>query len=175
MMEPEPYLNAREQITGHIICVNCEDETCGFYVEFKHHNCTFFFCKEHGTGINIGLSTVSDAGVVCELHGKMERYDLLKDDNMCPRCGNSILVVLSSGADKPYPQVFASDTERVDYRATFTKCPDCGGTNLDADLPKCVHCSDCAWTACAYLDPELEEYARARGIELHYEPRIKNG
>lgn len=97
MTGPGLYLNAEQQEKRRIVFVNCEDETCGFIVEFKHPNCTFFFCKEHGTGINIDLSTVSDAGVVCELHGKMERYDLLKDDNVCPRCEKNTLAVLSAG------------------------------------------------------------------------------
>lgn len=97
MKEPELYLNAEQQEKRRIVFVNCEDDTCGFVVEFKHPNCTFFFCKEHGTGINIDLSNVSDAGVVCELHGKMERYDVVKDDNVCPRCEKSTLAVLSAG------------------------------------------------------------------------------
>ena len=28
-------------------------------------------------------------------------------------------------------QIFANDKERMDYRATFTKCPDCGGANFE--------------------------------------------
>ena len=93
----ELYLNTEEQEKRKIVLVNCEDDACGFVVEFKHPNCTFFFCKEHGTGINVDLSNVSDAGVVCELHGKMEQYDVVKDDNVCPRCEKSTLAVLSAG------------------------------------------------------------------------------
>ena len=95
----ELYLNAEEQKTRRIVFANCEDETCGFVVEFKHPNSTFFFCKEHGTGLNLDLNTVMSAGVECEQHGKMERYDLVKDDNVCPRCEQTTLAVLSAGRD----------------------------------------------------------------------------
>lgn len=91
------YLNEEEQKTRRIVFVHCEDETCGFLVEFKHPNSSFFFCEEHGTGINLDLETVPRAGVKCELHGKMERYDLMKDDNVCPRCEGSTLAILSVG------------------------------------------------------------------------------
>lgn len=92
----EIYLNQEEQEKRRIAFTHCEDN-CGFLVEFKHPNSTFFFCKEHGTGINLDLNTVSAEGVVCELHGQMERYDLLKDDNVCPRCEKTTLAVLSVG------------------------------------------------------------------------------
>mgnify|MGYP001598523282 CR=1 FL=1 len=94
----ELYLNAKEQENRRIAFTHCEDEEgCGFLVEFKHPNSTFFFCKEHGTGINLDLNTVSAGGAECELHGKMERYDLLKDDNVCPRCEKTTLAILSVG------------------------------------------------------------------------------
>ena len=94
---PELYLDAEQQKIRRIALVHCEDDNCGFGVEFKHPNCTFYFCKEHGTGFNLGLATVSAAGVECELHGKMERYDLGTEDNVCPRCEQNTLAVLSVG------------------------------------------------------------------------------
>lgn len=94
---PQFYLTEEEQKYRRIVFTHCEDESCRFLVEFKHPNSTFFFCKAHGTGVNIDMGRVSDAGVVCELHGKMEQYDLIKDDNVCPRCEQSTLAVLSVG------------------------------------------------------------------------------
>jgi len=94
----ELYLNEKEQEKRRIAFTHCEDEEgCGFLVEFKHPNSTFFFCKEHGTGVNLDLNVVSAAGAVCEPHGKMERYDLLKDGNVCPRCEKTTLAILSVG------------------------------------------------------------------------------
>ncbi len=100
MDEKELYLNTKEQEKRRIVFTHCEDEKCGFLVEFKYPNSTFFFCKEHGTGINLDLDTVPVAGVECEFHGKMERYDLLKDDNVCPRCEETTLAILSVGRNK---------------------------------------------------------------------------
>lgn len=94
----EPYLTEKDLEHRRIAFIHCEDqEGCGFLVEFKHSNCTFYFCKEHKAGFNLDLNTVSPAGVVCELHGKMERYDLLADDNMCPSCERSTLAIISVG------------------------------------------------------------------------------
>ena len=75
--------------------VNCESEDCGFLVEFAYPNCTFYFCAEHKMGFNVDLNAVSDAGVECKQHGKMERYDLLKNDNVCPSCADATLAILS--------------------------------------------------------------------------------
>ena len=94
---PDLYLDEEQQKTRRIALVHCEDDSCGFGVEFKHPNCTFYFCKEHGAGFNIDLATVSAAGVECELHGKMERYNVLTEDNVCPRCEKNTLAVLSVG------------------------------------------------------------------------------
>ncbi len=91
------YLNADEQKLRRILFAHCEDEQCGFVIQFNHPNSTFFFCKEHGTGFNLDLNVVPGAGVECGLHGKMERYDLTKGDNICPRCENSHLAILSDG------------------------------------------------------------------------------
>jgi hypothetical protein len=91
----ELYLNAEEQQKRRIAFAHCEEESCGFLIEFKHPNSTFYFCKQHGTGFNLDLNSVSAAGVVCELHGAMERYDLYKDDNVCPRCEATTLAILS--------------------------------------------------------------------------------
>jgi predicted nucleic acid binding AN1-type Zn finger protein len=77
--------------------VHCEDAQCGFLVEFKHPNCTFYFCKKHRTGYNLDLNTVSFKGVECEIHGPMDKYDILKEDNICPRCGEMTLAIVSSG------------------------------------------------------------------------------
>lgn len=93
----ELYLNFEEQKKRRIVFTHCEDETCGFLVEFKHPNCTFYFCREHGAGFNIDLDTVSSAGVECKLHGKMEKYDLLNGDNICPRCEKTPLAIISVG------------------------------------------------------------------------------
>jgi hypothetical protein len=95
----ELYLNTEEQEKRQIGFTHCEDESCGFLLEFKHPNSTFYFCKEHGTGFNIDLSTVPEAGVECAIHGKMEKYDLVKGDNVCPRCERSTLAILSVGRD----------------------------------------------------------------------------
>ena len=95
-LRDELYLNGEEQQTRRIVFIHCEDH-CGLIVEFKHPNSTFFLCKEHGTGINLDLNAVPAAGVNCELHGKMERYDLVKDDNVCPRCEKTTLAILSVG------------------------------------------------------------------------------
>ena len=93
----EPYLDQEQQKTRRIALLQCEDENCGFFVQFDYPNCTFFFCKEHRLGFNIDLNTVSNAGVDCKQHGKMERYDLLKDDNVCPACQEATLAILSVG------------------------------------------------------------------------------
>jgi hypothetical protein len=95
----EPYLSEEDLKHRRIAFIHCENEnnSCGFLVEFKHSNCTFYFCKEHKAGFNLDLSTVSAAGVVCEQHGKMDRYDLLADDNMCPACEYSTLAIVSVG------------------------------------------------------------------------------
>lgn len=94
----ELYLDAEQQKVRRIAFVHCEDEDdCGFFVEFKHPNCTFFFCKEHKMGFNLDLATVTEAGVECKQHGKMERYDVLSEDNVCPRCEKTTLAILSVG------------------------------------------------------------------------------
>lgn len=93
----ELYLNAEEQKMRRIAFVHCEDEACGFLVEFKHPNCTFFICKEHKGVVNADLNGVPAAGISCELHGPMERYDLFKEDNVCPVCEKSMLAVVSVG------------------------------------------------------------------------------
>jgi hypothetical protein len=94
------YLDQEAQKTRRIAFVHCEDEeNCGFLVEFKHPNCTFFFCKEHKKGFNLDLKTISSAGVECYLHGKMERYDILKDDNMCLSCKEYPLAILSTAGE----------------------------------------------------------------------------
>ncbi|MCE9517398.1 HD domain-containing protein [Candidatus Nomurabacteria bacterium] len=96
--EVEFYLSPEVLKIRRIVYVACEDEEgCGFLVEFKFPNCTFFFCKEHRMGFNIDLNTVNDAGVVCELHGKMEQYNVLTEDNVCPRCEKNTLAILSAG------------------------------------------------------------------------------
>lgn len=96
----ELYLTKEEQRQRKIVFVHCEDEGCGFLVEFRHPNSTFFFCKEHGTGINLDLSAITAAEVKCELHGQMERYDIVKNDNVCPRCQKGLLAILSTGASE---------------------------------------------------------------------------
>lgn len=94
--EAELYLNTDEQKIRRIAFAHCEDEEgCGFLVEFKHPNCTFFFCKDHGAAINLDLKDVPAAGVECPQHGAMERYDLVKDDNVCPKCESTTLAILS--------------------------------------------------------------------------------
>jgi|SRR3989344_4240053 len=93
----ELYLNSEEQEKRIIEFAHCEDPACGFLVEFTHPNCTFFICKEHRGVTNVDLSTINEAGVECELHGKMERYDLIKGDNICPHCNKSTLAILSVG------------------------------------------------------------------------------
>lgn len=92
------YLDEEQQKKRKIAFVNCEDEEgCKFFVEFKYPNCTFFFCKEHKMGFNIDLGTVSEAGVECKQHGKMERYNILTEDNVCPSCEKNTLAILSVG------------------------------------------------------------------------------
>lgn len=96
--EIEFYLNSEELKKRCIGYVACEDEEgCGFIVEFKYPNCTFFFCKEHKMGFNVDLNTVTDAGVLCKQHGKMERYNVLTEDNVCPVCEKNTLAILSAG------------------------------------------------------------------------------
>lgn len=91
-----PYLDEEQQKTRRIALIQCEDEEgCGFFVEFEHPNCTLFFCKEHKMGFNVDLATVSEAGVECKQHGKMERYDILLEDNVCPSCEKKTLAILS--------------------------------------------------------------------------------
>lgn len=91
------YFNEEQQKERKIVFVQCEEEEggCGFIVEFKYPNCTFFFCKEHKMGFNIDLNTVTDAE--CKQHGKMERYNVLVEDNVCPVCEKNILAILSTG------------------------------------------------------------------------------
>lgn len=93
----ELYLDADEQKTRRIAFLHCEDESCGFLLEFQYPNSTFYYCKGHGNAINLDLNGVPNEGLVCELHGKMERYDVVKDDNICPRCEGSTLAILSVG------------------------------------------------------------------------------
>lgn len=95
----ELYLNAKEQENRRIAFIHCENH-CGLVLEFKYPNSTFFFCKGHGAAINLDLNGVPAAGVSCGLHGKMERYDLVKDDNVCPRCENTTLAIVSVGRDR---------------------------------------------------------------------------
>lgn len=96
--EVEFYLNSEELKKRRIVYVACEvDEGgCGFIVEFKYPNCTFFFCKEHKMGFNLDLTNVFEAGVECKQHGMMERYNVLKEDNVCPRCEKRTLSILSA-------------------------------------------------------------------------------
>lgn len=98
--EIDYYLNEELQKVRRIVYVACEDEEgCGFIVEFKYSNCTFFFCKEHKMGFNIDLNTVTNAGVECKQHGKMERYNVLTEDNVCPVCEKNTLAILSTGVN----------------------------------------------------------------------------
>jgi hypothetical protein len=92
-----PYLNEKELEHRNIAFTHCEDEACGFFVEFKYPNCSFYFCKIHKMGFNVDLTLVSEAGVACEQHGKMERYDLLREVNVCPSCESSTMAILSVG------------------------------------------------------------------------------
>lgn len=95
-MQDELYLNREEQKTRAITFVHCEDEQgCGFFVEFKYPNCTFFFCKNHGIAINVNLDDIPDLKLECPQHGMMERYNLIKDDNVCPKCNRETLSILS--------------------------------------------------------------------------------
>lgn len=95
---PDLYFDEETQKVRRIVCVGCEDEEqCRFGVEFSYPNCTFFFCKEHKMGFNIDLATVSEAGVECKQHGKMERYNILSEDNVCPSCEKNTLAILSVG------------------------------------------------------------------------------
>ncbi len=95
--EVEFYLNSEELKERRIVYVACEDEeNCGFIVEFKFPNCTFFFCKEHKMGFNIDLNTVTDDGVLCKQHNEMERYNVLTEDNVCPVCEKNTLAILSA-------------------------------------------------------------------------------
>lgn len=96
----ELYLNGDEQQLRQILFAHCEDEQCGFGVKFNHPNSTFFFCKEHGMGFNLDLNAVPAAGVECKQHSKMDRYDLLKGDNICPYCNKAPLAILSDGRRK---------------------------------------------------------------------------
>lgn len=107
----ELYLNTEEQKTRRIAFAHCEDEACGFLVEFKHPNCTFFICKEHKGVINADLNGIPAAGISCELHGPMERYDILKEDNLCPVCKKSMLAIVSVGKNP---------TEEVKSKASFS-------------------------------------------------------
>lgn len=96
--EIDNYLTSDQLKERRIVYVACEDEeNCGFIVEFKFPNCTFFYCKEHKMGFNIDLDTVNDAGVDCKQHGKMERYNVLTEDNVCPACNKNTMAVLSAG------------------------------------------------------------------------------
>ncbi len=91
------YLDEEQQKTRRIVFAQCEDEGgCGFFVEFKYSNCTFFFCKEHKMGFNLDLATIPKAGVECKQHGKMERYNILSEDNVCPSCERNTLAILST-------------------------------------------------------------------------------
>ncbi|MCX6747380.1 MAG: hypothetical protein NTW98_00295, partial [Candidatus Nomurabacteria bacterium] len=95
--ETDFYLTSEELKERRIVYVACEDEeNCGFLVEFKYPNCTFFFCKEHKMGFNIDLNTVTEDGVLCKQHGEMERYNVLTEDNVCPSCNKYTMSVLSA-------------------------------------------------------------------------------
>jgi len=92
------YLDAEQQKTRRIAFVHCEDEDkCGFLFEFTYPNCTFYFCKEHKKGYGADLNTLTGAGMDCEQHGKMERYDILQEDNVCPSCEKDMLAIISVG------------------------------------------------------------------------------
>ncbi len=95
----ELYLTSEEQKTRRIVMTHCEDESCGFGVEFKHPNSTFYFCKEHKRGVNFDLNNPPKEGTDCLSHGKTERYDLVKGDNVCPSCEKMTLAVLSVGRE----------------------------------------------------------------------------
>lgn len=51
-------------------------------------------------GINLDLNGVPTEGAACPQHGKMERYDIVKDDNVCPKCEKTTLAILSAGRDR---------------------------------------------------------------------------
>jgi hypothetical protein len=92
----EPYLTADEQKTRRIAFIHCQDEeNCGFVVEFKYPNCTFFYCDDRKLGANVDLTTMPAAGYKCGEHGDAERYDLLKEDNICPSCEKHVLAIVS--------------------------------------------------------------------------------
>ena len=95
----EPYFSEEELRVSKIAFVSCEaEENCGFYVEFKYPNCTFFYCKKCRKGVNADLERAVRAPT-CIKHGDMERYNLLSEDNVCPSCENSTLAILSLGRE----------------------------------------------------------------------------
>jgi len=89
------YFDQEEQRKRRIAFLHCEDDTCGFLLEFSYPNCTFFFCKEDRKAVSVDLNAVGATGLGCSQHGKMERYDVLKEDNICPSCEKSTLAILS--------------------------------------------------------------------------------
>jgi hypothetical protein len=74
-----------------ILFIECENEKCGFGVEFKHENETFFFCKDCKFGVNVSSDQLDDLNHMCgSCKKKMERYDLYDEDNVCPICNDMI-------------------------------------------------------------------------------------
>ncbi len=94
-LKDELYLNKEQQEYRRIALIHCEDEECGFGLEFTYPNCTYFYCPGHNKAINIDLESEDPNKVGCKVHGKSERYDLILGDNICPRCKECTLAILS--------------------------------------------------------------------------------
>lgn len=75
------------KLVRKILFVECESENCGFGVEFKNRNETFFFCKNCKFGVNPPDAQLSNFDHICGGCKKnMEKYDLYDEDNVCPIC-----------------------------------------------------------------------------------------
>ena len=85
------------KLTRKILFVECENDGCGFGVEFKHLNETFFFCKDCKSGVNTPNEQLKNFDHICGgCKNLMEKYELNDEDNVCPIC-NDMLSVCYTG------------------------------------------------------------------------------
>lgn len=79
--------------TRKILFVECDNEDCGFGVEFEHPNEVFFFCKKCKSGTNVPNEQLNNFDHICGCCRElMEKYELYDEDNVCPICNHMLSV-----------------------------------------------------------------------------------
>ena len=83
-----------EQIpTRKILFVECENEACGFGVEFTYLNEVYFLCKQCKSGVNVPNNQLENFDHICGgCTHLMEKYKLYEEDNVCPICHDMLSV-----------------------------------------------------------------------------------